>query len=543
MKNLKLLFCFVCILLLQHSLKAQVIKSEVITKNIEHSPYYNGRTNGYVCSFTFRYAFAMFFKGNIDLSSIRSTNKSIVYSYYIYEGNQYYRGTDIPEDLFDKGVFSPSISLDVTFYRDRTDIGSKTIIPLPGSEIGYLSSDAVTTTNNTDENINLYTLTINKVNFNTENYDINEYLKNKLKDQKIKKRLKYANDLFQENHLYSAKSYVDEALSIDPSNIEAIQLSAKIEEALNTEEDKNNNRPMPAKEEVSNIEESKNSNKPIVIDLNNINPNDIDVSNLKDVGDAMKKIGRDDLAKIFYDKLNETENKDENSVLKEDGALGVTKEKTTTINNNNNANTVTDIDGNVYNVVKIGTQYWMQENLKTTRYNDGIAIPTDLSKDQWHDTKNGAYAIYENNAANDATYGKLYNWYAVNTSKLCPVSWHVPSVEEWVSLKEYLSMSYPDYGVGKSMKSTTMWKKKYDDVSDPNNISGFTALPAGIRGEYGHIWGLGDVAWFWSSYEAPYNHYCKILCGKSYKLTNENNYFEIKGAYEVEGFSVRCVRD
>ncbi|MBK9327803.1 MAG: fibrobacter succinogenes major paralogous domain-containing protein [Sphingobacteriales bacterium] len=137
--------------------------------------------------------------------------------------------------------------------------------------------------------------------------------------------------------------------------------------------------------------------------------------------------------------------------------------------------TVTDIDGNVYNVVKIGNQCWMKENLKTTRYNDGSAIPTGLSNTAWEATTNGAYAIYDNNAANNTTYGKLYNWYAVNTGKLAPAGWHVPTDAEWTTLTTYLG------GVrvaGGPMKATTLW-------ASPNvgatNSSGFTGLPAGYR--------------------------------------------------------------
>jgi hypothetical protein len=96
------------------------------------------------------------------------------------------------------------------------------------------------------------------------------------------------------------------------------------------------------------------------------------------------------------------------------------KKETNNTNDNTNDSTCIDIDGNVYQTIRIGTQVWMQENLKTTRYKDGTAIPTGLSDTAWENTTSGAYAIYDNNTANYTTYGKLYNWYAVNTGKLAP---------------------------------------------------------------------------------------------------------------------------
>ena len=94
-------------------------------------------------------------------------------------------------------------------------------------------------------------------------------------------------------------------------------------------------------------------------------------------------------------------------------------------------NTVTDIDGNVYNTVTIGTQVWMKENLKVSKYRNGDPIPTNLTDAAWGAATTGAYSIYNNDAANNTTYGKLYNWYAVVDSRnLCPVGWHVPSDAE-----------------------------------------------------------------------------------------------------------------
>ncbi|MBU6331267.1 MAG: hypothetical protein KGQ80_02480, partial [Bacteroidetes bacterium] len=96
---------------------------------------------------------------------------------------------------------------------------------------------------------------------------------------------------------------------------------------------------------------------------------------------------------------------------------------------------ITDVDGNQYNTIKFGTQCWTQSNLKVSKYRNGDNIPTGLSDAQWGSTTSGAYAMYNNDAANDALYGKLYNWYAVTDSRgLCPTGWHVPSDGEWTTL-------------------------------------------------------------------------------------------------------------
>ena len=97
--------------------------------------------------------------------------------------------------------------------------------------------------------------------------------------------------------------------------------------------------------------------------------------------------------------------------------------------------TVTDIDGNVYRTVKIGTQVWMAEKLKTTRYRNGDPIPNVTDNPQWISLKTGALCWYKNDEANKATYGSLYNWFAVADSRnIAPVGWHVPSDEEWTTL-------------------------------------------------------------------------------------------------------------
>jgi len=104
-----------------------------------------------------------------------------------------------------------------------------------------------------------------------------------------------------------------------------------------------------------------------------------------------------------------------------------------------NCGTVSDYDGNIYNTVIIGTQCWMKENLKTTKYNDGTSIPNISDNTAWSGLTDGAYCDYENDPSNSVIYGKLYNFYAVkNALKICPTGWHVPSDGEWNVLDKFV---------------------------------------------------------------------------------------------------------
>jgi uncharacterized protein (TIGR02145 family) len=140
--------------------------------------------------------------------------------------------------------------------------------------------------------------------------------------------------------------------------------------------------------------------------------------------------------------------------------------------------TVTDYDGNVYNTITIGTQVWTVENLKTTKYRDGTPIPNVTDNTDWYNLSTGAYCNYNNDEANVATYGRLYNWYAVNDARnLAPAGWHVASYNDvYNTLFIYLGGSSSQ--AGKKLKDNVFW--------NGDNSSGFKALPAGRRysGDY-----------------------------------------------------------
>jgi uncharacterized protein (TIGR02145 family) len=139
-----------------------------------------------------------------------------------------------------------------------------------------------------------------------------------------------------------------------------------------------------------------------------------------------------------------------------------------------NYGTVTDIDGNVYTTITIGTQVWTVENLKTSRYRNGVSIPNVTDDAAWAAQTTGAYCNYNNNEGNVATYGRLYNWYAVaDANNVAPAGWHVPSYAEWDVLRNYLGGMYI---AGQSKRSRLAW---LSPNTGADNSSGFTALPGG----------------------------------------------------------------
>jgi uncharacterized protein (TIGR02145 family) len=199
---------------------------------------------------------------------------------------------------------------------------------------------------------------------------------------------------------------------------------------------------------------------------------------------------------------------------------------------------ITDIDGNVYRIETIGTQTWMAENLKVSRYSDGTTIPNITDNTQWLDNTTGAWAYYNNDVANNAKYGKLYNWYAVSpttngTKNVCPTGWHVPTDTEWMVLTEYLSGLSVAGGKMKEV-GTTSWNSPNTGAT---NTSLFTGLPGGSRYNAGGYDGIGAHGDWWSSAESStYSAWSRELraeSGVAYR-----NY--INKSY---GLSVRCLRD
>ena len=206
----------------------------------------------------------------------------------------------------------------------------------------------------------------------------------------------------------------------------------------------------------------------------------------------------------------------------------------------NSSTSITDIDGNIYKKVTIGTQTWMAENLKTSKYNDGTVIPNITDNTNWTNLTTGAWSYYNNDAVNNAKYGKLYNWYAVSSStngnkNVCPTGWHVPTDAEWTVLTDYLGGKSVAGGKMKEV-GTTSWNSPNTDAT---NISLFTGLPGGNRYGDGSYDLIGDYGYWWSSTEANTSQAWALGLGYRSDYASIDSYFNFK----YFGLSVRCLRD
>ncbi len=196
---------------------------------------------------------------------------------------------------------------------------------------------------------------------------------------------------------------------------------------------------------------------------------------------------------------------------------------------------MTDQDGNVYKTIAIGTQEWMAENLSATHYNNGVLIPIVNNAVQWSTLSTGASAWHNNDSINyNCPYGKLYNWYAVNTGLLCPSSWHVPTTADWNVLINNLGGAN---NAGGKMKTTDMYYWASPNIGG-SNLSGFSALPGGNLSYLGTFSPLGGNAVFWSNSVFDINE--SYVCTLYYGSTDAG----IAGSNPIKnGLSVRCVKD
>lgn len=196
---------------------------------------------------------------------------------------------------------------------------------------------------------------------------------------------------------------------------------------------------------------------------------------------------------------------------------------------------VLDIDGNSYNALSIGDQIWLTENLKTTKLNDGTEMTNATDNAAWAALTVPGYCWFSNSITNKDIYGGLYNWYAVNTAKLCPAGWHVPSDTEWTTLTDFLGGESVAGGKLKET-GTSHWN---DPNTDASNSSGFSALPGGYRnfdGTFGGATGNGN--WRSSTPDGSnpgfaWYRYIYNYAGNIYRGSGNNE----------GGFSVRCVKD
>ena len=204
---------------------------------------------------------------------------------------------------------------------------------------------------------------------------------------------------------------------------------------------------------------------------------------------------------------------------------------------------VTDIDGNRYNSVIIGTQEWMKENLNVSKYSDGTIIPQVTDPTQWANLTTGAWCYYNNDPANGAIYGKLYNWYAVagihdndpNTPNkvLAPTGWIVPFNIEWNGLINFLGGPLIAGGAMKAICCTSAW----NNSNSGNNSSNFTGLPGGTRDPMGPFQNFGEYGHWNSNTESNGNNGNVLML---YKLITN---LTLDQTPKTTGASIRCIKN
>ncbi len=203
--------------------------------------------------------------------------------------------------------------------------------------------------------------------------------------------------------------------------------------------------------------------------------------------------------------------------------------------------TLTDQEGNTYKTIIVGSQEWMAENLKTTKYRNSNIIQNITDGSQWGEATLGAWCNIENNDFYNCPYGKLYNWYAVTDPReVCPTGWRIPSLQDWYNLFEYLDPAYnfepQNPTVGTDLKSTVnLWISP----NNSSNSTGFSVLPAGYRQGtvFSNTFSGGTDAFIWTLSTSANNN------GVSIYLNNAASYVNISELNKTVGASVRCIKD
>ena len=200
-----------------------------------------------------------------------------------------------------------------------------------------------------------------------------------------------------------------------------------------------------------------------------------------------------------------------------------------------NTGTVTDIDGNIYKTVTIANKVWMAENLRVTKFNDGTAIPRVTQSSSWNSLTTPAYTGFRNSTHPDTIlpYGNMYNWYTVDTKKVCPTGWHVFTNAEWDAMIATLG---PKSTAGNILKATgtKYWQAPNDKAT---NAVEFNALPSGYMYNYGSFQGLGTFAYWWSATEINTADASSMYV---YDASTAVNQYD---GTKTNGLSIRCVKD
>lgn len=201
------------------------------------------------------------------------------------------------------------------------------------------------------------------------------------------------------------------------------------------------------------------------------------------------------------------------------------------------AEQVIDIEGNSYAVIHIGQQAWMAENLKTSTLSDGTSLSGVEEYEDWAQLTLPGYSWYNNDSLNAEKFGALYNCYAVETEKLCPDGWHVPTDEDWIALESAIGGATTAGGAMKE-SGTAHWKTPNAFAS---NESGFTALPGGYRSYNGTFNLMRIDGFWWSSSEKSWYGSKNTVMYRNLKYDGPDLFREV--AVKANGFSVRCIKN
>lgn len=194
---------------------------------------------------------------------------------------------------------------------------------------------------------------------------------------------------------------------------------------------------------------------------------------------------------------------------------------------------ISDSDGNLYRTIQIGTQFWMAENLRTSRYADSSIILQVNNYQSWQAMTDGAWCWYDTSMVYDIPYGKLYNWYAVTDSRgLCPSGWHLPTDADWTTLTNFLG---GETVAGGKLKEAGLAHWLAPNVGATNE-SGFTGLPGGFRESNGNFYEIGGYGSWWTNtvYQTIFAWYRNFYTINAEVLRNP--------AQQNTGRAVRCVK-
>lgn len=229
-------------------------------------------------------------------------------------------------------------------------------------------------------------------------------------------------------------------------------------------------------------------------------------------------------------------------------------------NSNIDYGNLTDIEGNIYKTITLGNQEWMAENLNVKKYNDNTNIPNIVDDVEWQNLTTGSFCYFNNDTCMASIFGALYNWYAVNTDKLCPTGWHIPTENEWTTLELFLQKNGYNFDesidldnnretnnkIAKSLASSEIWINvpiEETNIGSPNfnkinnNSTGFSAVPGGGRYFYGESRGYFNTGLWWTATDFDnLNAYYRIIYAGE-------NYMNSLGSNKTAGYSIRCLKD